>query len=239
MDVLYRRVDDEFLDPLAFRADSVLGVTGLLNAYPHGNVALANASDAASRTTRSIYRYVPEMIRYYLGEEPILPNVETYLGADPHDRAYILENLERLVVKAANESGGYGMLMGPTASRAEIEEFRGRVEADPRNYIAQPLVALSRCPSFCDGAIEGRHVDLRPYVLMGPRDHDRSGRADAGGAAPGLVCGQLVAGRRQQGHLGPAGGAHVKPRSRIALLARSLSGARGGDGAAHRGQSDW
>jgi uncharacterized circularly permuted ATP-grasp superfamily protein len=171
VDVLYRRVDDEFLDPLAFNPTSMLGVTGLLNAYRAGGVALANAIGCGVADDKVIYRYVPEMIRYYLGEEPILPNVETYIGADDRDRAVILENLERFVVKAANESGGYGMLIGPTASRAEIEEFRQRVQAQPRNYIAQPLVALSRSPSFCDGAIEGRHVDLRPYVLLGP---DRS-----------------------------------------------------------------
>jgi uncharacterized circularly permuted ATP-grasp superfamily protein len=168
VDVLYRRIDDEFLDPLTLNPSSVLGVTGLLNAYRSGGVALANAPGCGVADDKVIYRYVPEMIRYYLGEEPILPNVETYAGADARDRAYILENLKRLVVKAANESGGYGMLMGPMASRSEIEEFRRRVEADPRNYIAQPLMALSRCPSFCDGAIEGRHVDLRPYVLAGP-----------------------------------------------------------------------
>jgi uncharacterized circularly permuted ATP-grasp superfamily protein len=168
VDVLYRRIDDAFLDPLTLNPASMLGVTGLLNAYRTGGVALANAIGCGVADDKVIYRYVPEMIRYYLGEEPILPNVETYVGTDPRDRAYILGNLERLVVKAANESGGYGMLMGPSASRAEIEEFRCRVEADPRNYIAQPLVGLSRCPSYCDGAIEGRHVDLRPYVLMGP-----------------------------------------------------------------------
>jgi uncharacterized circularly permuted ATP-grasp superfamily protein len=167
VDVLYRRVDDEFLDPLAFNPESALGVTGLLNAYRTGGVALANAIGCGVADDKVIYRYVPAMIRYYLDEEPILPNVETYVGADERDRSYILENMERLVIKAANESGGYGMLIGPTAARAEIEEFRRRVEAEPRNYIAQPLVALSRSPSFCDGTIEGRHVDLRPYILVG------------------------------------------------------------------------
>jgi uncharacterized circularly permuted ATP-grasp superfamily protein len=171
VDVLYRRIDDEFLDPLAFDSTSMLGVTGLLNAYRAGGITLANAIGCGVADDKVIYRYVPEMIRYYLGEEPILPNVETYIGADDRDRAVILEHLERFVVKAANESGGYGMLIGPTASRAEIEEFRRRVQAQPRNYIAQPLIALSRSPSFCDGVIEGRHVDLRPYVLIGP---DRS-----------------------------------------------------------------
>jgi uncharacterized circularly permuted ATP-grasp superfamily protein len=168
VDVLYRRIDDEFLDPLAFDSTSMLGVTGLLNAYRAGGITLANAIGCGVADDKVIYRYVPEMIRYYLGEEPILPNVETYIGADDRDLGIILENLERFVIKAANESGGYGMLIGPTASRAEIEEFRRRVQAQPRNYIAQPLIALSRSPSFCDGVIEGRHVDLRPYVLLGP-----------------------------------------------------------------------
>jgi uncharacterized circularly permuted ATP-grasp superfamily protein len=167
VDVLYRRVDDAFLDPLAFNPESTLGVPGLLNVYRSGGVALANAIGCGVADDKVIYRYVPEMIRYYLGEEPLLPNVETYVGADEKDQLYILENVEHLVIKAANESGGYGMLIGPTASRAEIDEFRRRVVADPRNYIAQPLVALSRSPSFCDGMIEGRHVDLRPYILVG------------------------------------------------------------------------
>jgi uncharacterized circularly permuted ATP-grasp superfamily protein len=167
VDVLYRRIDDDFVDPLAFNSSSMLGVTGLLNAYRAGGVVLANAIGCGVADDKVIYRYVPEMIRYYLGEEPLLPNVETYVAADDRDRAYIIENLHRLVVKAANESGGYGMLIGPMASRDEIDQFRRRVEANPRNYIAQPLIALSRSPSFCDGAIEGRHVDLRPYVLLG------------------------------------------------------------------------
>jgi uncharacterized circularly permuted ATP-grasp superfamily protein len=168
VDVLYRRIDDSSLDPLAFDPASMLGVTGLLNAYRTGGVALANAIGCGVADDKVIYRYVPEMIRYYLDEEPILPNVETYIGTDDQDRAIMLENLERFVVKAANESGGYGMLIGPVAARAEIEEFRRRVQAEPRNYIAQPLIALSRSPSFCNGVIEGRHVDLRPYVLLGP-----------------------------------------------------------------------
>jgi uncharacterized circularly permuted ATP-grasp superfamily protein len=167
VDVLYRRIDDDFLDPLAFNPASMLGVTGLLNAYRTGGVVLANAIGCGVADDKVIYRYVPEMIRYYLGEEPILPNVETYVAADDRDRAYIFENLHRLVVKAANESGGYGMLIGPAASRDEIEKFRRQIEANPRNYIAQPLIGLSRSPSFCDGKIEGRHVDLRPYVLVG------------------------------------------------------------------------
>jgi uncharacterized circularly permuted ATP-grasp superfamily protein len=167
VDVLYRRIDDEYIDPLAFNPASVLGVTGLMNVYRAGGIVLANAVGCGVADDKVIYRYVPEMIRYYLGEEPLLPNVETYLAAEDRERAYILENLHRLVVKAANESGGYGMLIGPTASREEIEQFRRRIQAEPRGYIAQPLIALSRSPSFCDGRIEGRHVDLRPYVLVG------------------------------------------------------------------------
>jgi len=167
VDVLYRRIDDDFLDPLAFNPESLLGVTGLFNAYRTGGVALANAPGCGVADDKVIYRFVPEMIRYYLGEEPLLANVDTYIAADERDLAYILEHLEHLVVKAANESGGYGMLIGPCASRGEIEEFRQRIQADPRNYIAQPLIRLSRSPSFCDGRIEGRHVDLRPYILVG------------------------------------------------------------------------
>jgi uncharacterized circularly permuted ATP-grasp superfamily protein len=167
VDVLYRRIDDDYLDPLAFNPASMLGVTGLLNAYRAGGIVLANAIGCGVADDKVIYRYVPEMIRYYLGEEPLLPNVETYVAAEDRERGYILENLHRLVVKAANESGGYGMLIGPMASRDEIDQFRRRIEREPRNYIAQPLIALSRSPSFCDGRIEGRHVDLRPYVLVG------------------------------------------------------------------------
>jgi uncharacterized circularly permuted ATP-grasp superfamily protein len=171
VDVIYRRVDDEFLDPLAFRPDSVLGVAGLLSAVRAGNVALANAIGTGVADDKVIYHYVPAIIRYYLGEEPILANVPTYMATDPDQRAYILDNLDSLVVKAANESGGYGMLIGPAASDAEIAEFRRRVIANPRDYIGQPVVGLSRSPSFiedgADGHLEGRHIDLRPYILSG------------------------------------------------------------------------
>ena len=174
VDVIYRRVDDEFLDPLAFRPDSILGVAGLLGAVRSGNVALANAIGAGVADDKVIYHYVPAMIRYYLNEEPVLGNVPTYLPEDPEQREYVLDNLDRLVVKAANESGGYGMLIGPSASDVEIELFRQRIIADPRDYIAQPVIPLSRHPSFvpdllgADGHLEGRHVDLRPYILSGP-----------------------------------------------------------------------
>jgi uncharacterized circularly permuted ATP-grasp superfamily protein len=168
VDVIYRRLDDDFLDPLAFRPDSVLGVPGLVNAYRAGNVSLANAIGTGVADDKAVYAYVPAMIRYYLGEEPILPNVPTYQADDPHQRLYIVENLDKLVVKAVNESGGYGMLIGPHASQAEREEFRRRILANPRNYIAQPTLSLSRHPTFDGTGFVGRHLDLRPYILSGP-----------------------------------------------------------------------
>jgi len=167
VDVIYRRVDDEFLDSLTFRADSVLGVPGLMGAYRAGNVALANAVGNGVADDKAIYAYVPEFIRYYLGEEPVLRSVETYICAKPDDLAYVLEHLPELVVKAVGESGGYGMLIGPTSDRKRIEEFRERIRANPRNYIGQPVVPLSRVPSYdsAEHSIGGRHVDLRPYCL--------------------------------------------------------------------------
>jgi len=167
VDVIYRRVDDDFLDPLVFRPDSVLGVPGLVNAYRAGNVALANAIGTGVADDKVIYAYVPRMIEYYLGEQPLLPNVETYLAWNPQHLKHIIEHADELVIKSANESGGYGMLIGPQASEAERETFLKKVQAEPRNYIAQPLVALSRCPCFVDDHFEGRHVDLRPYILCG------------------------------------------------------------------------
>jgi uncharacterized circularly permuted ATP-grasp superfamily protein len=165
VDVIYRRVDDDFLDPLAFRTDSALGVAGLFNAYRAGSVAMANAIGTGVADDKAVYAYVPAIIKFYLGEDPILPNVETYLLGNDTDRAYALEHLGELVVKAVGESGGYGMLIGPHSTAAEREEFRRRILANPRNYIAQPTLALSRAPSFLDEGIEPRHVDLRPYVL--------------------------------------------------------------------------
>jgi len=167
VDVIYRRVDDDFLDPAAFRPDSMLGVPGLLAAYRAGRVALANAPGNGIADDKVIYAYVPEMIRYYEGEDPILPNVPTYLCWRDADRQHVLANLDKLVVKAANESGGYGMLVGPHSTNAEREEFAGRIAANPRNYIAQPTLALSRVPTIVDDRVEGRHVDLRPFVLCG------------------------------------------------------------------------
>ncbi|PJF24943.1 MAG: hypothetical protein CUN53_15290, partial [Phototrophicales bacterium] len=169
VDVIYRRVDDDFLDPLVFRNDSMLGVPGLLNVYRAGNVALANAIGTGVADDKAIYRYVPEIIRYYLGEDAIIPNVETYLLTDDKQREYVVNNLERLVVKAVGESGGYGMLIGTHSTSAERDEFRRRILADPRNYIAQPILALSRAPCFIDGRVEARHIDLRPYILYGER----------------------------------------------------------------------
>ncbi len=167
VDVIYRRIDDDFLDPLSFRADSTLGVAGLMNAYRAGNVALANAVGTGVADDKALYAYVPNIIRYYLSEEPILPNIDTYLLTDDSSRQYVLEHLDELVVKAVGESGGYGMLIGPHSTAAQRFEFRQRILADPRNYIAQPTLALSRAPCFIDGRIEPRHVDLRPYVLYG------------------------------------------------------------------------
>ena len=167
VDVIYRRVDDDFLDPLCFRRDSSLGVPGLFNAYRAGNVALANAVGTGIADDKALYAYVPAIIRYYLSEEPVLPNIETYLLTDRSQRSYVLEHLDELVVKAVGESGGYGMLIGPHSTAEQREEFRARIQAEPRNYIAQPTLSLSRAPCFLDGEAQARHVDLRPYILYG------------------------------------------------------------------------
>jgi uncharacterized circularly permuted ATP-grasp superfamily protein len=165
VDVIYRRVDDDFLDPLQFRRDSTLGVPGLFNAFRAGNVSLANAVGTGVADDKAIYAFVPQMIRFYLGEEPILANVETFLLTDDVQRRHVLQNLDTLVVKAVGESGGYGMLIGPHSTSSQREEFARRIEANPRNYIAQPTLALSRSACFVGDAVESRHVDLRPYVL--------------------------------------------------------------------------
>lgn len=167
VDVIYRRIDDDHLDPRAFRPDSLLGVPGLLDAYRRGNVALANAPGSGVADDKAIYAYVPQMIRYYEGEDPILPNVPTYLCWKESDRSHVLANLEKLVVKSANEAGGYGMLVGPHSTAAMREEFAAKISANPRNYIAQPTLGLSRVPTIVEDRFEGRHVDLRPYVLYG------------------------------------------------------------------------
>ncbi len=167
VDVIYRRVDDDFLDPDTFRSDSMLGVPGLMDVYRNGRVALANAPGTGVADDKVMYAYVPKIIRYYLGEDAIVPNVPTYVCADDADRAYVLEHLENLVVKTAGGSGGYGMLVGPAASAKERSAFAARIRERPREYIAQPALALSRVPSIVDGGFEGRHVDLRPYILFG------------------------------------------------------------------------
>jgi uncharacterized circularly permuted ATP-grasp superfamily protein len=167
VDVIYRRIDDDFLDPLVFRSDSTLGVPGLLDVYRAGRVTLANAIGTGIADDKSIYPYVPEMIDFYLGEKPILSNVPTYMCRKPDDCAYVLAHLPELVVKEVHGAGGYGMLVGPAASKREIEDFAARVKADPANYIAQPTLALSTCPPCTDNGIAPRHIDLRPYVLSG------------------------------------------------------------------------
>ena len=167
VDVIYRRIDDDFLDPQAFRADSMLGVPGLMEVYRAGRVALANAPGTGVADDKVVYAYVPDIIRFYLSEEPVLPNVPTYLCWRDDDRRYVLEHLGELVVKAANESGGYGMLVGPHSTAEQQREFAARIVAQPRNYIAQPTLALSRTPIFAGDHLEGRHVDLRPYILYG------------------------------------------------------------------------
>jgi uncharacterized circularly permuted ATP-grasp superfamily protein len=167
VDAIYRRIDDDFIDPLAFRPDSMLGVPGLMEVYRAGRVGIANALGTGVADDKVIYAYVPAMIRYYLGEEPILSNVPTYLCWEPNQQAHVLANLDKLVVKAANESGGYGMLMGSSATPEQRQEFAEKIKASPRNYIAQPTLCLSRVPTISENQFEGCHVDLRPYILYG------------------------------------------------------------------------
>jgi uncharacterized circularly permuted ATP-grasp superfamily protein len=169
VDVIYRRVDDDFLDPLCFRRDSILGVPGLFNAYRAGNVTLANAIGTGVADDKAVYAYVPEIIRFYLKEDAILQNVPTFLMSDDKQRDHVLANLQQMVVKAVGESGGYGMLIGPHSSQQQREDFRARILAEPRNYIAQPTLALSCAPCLIDGEVESRHIDLRPYILMGEK----------------------------------------------------------------------
>jgi uncharacterized circularly permuted ATP-grasp superfamily protein len=167
VDVIYRRIDDDFLDPLVFRPDSALGCAGLLPVYRAGNVTLANAIGTGVADDKSIYPYVPRMIEFYLGEKPILANVPTWLGRDPDDLRYILAHLPDLVVKEVHGAGGYGMLVGPAATAAEIADFRLALECRPDNYVAQPTLALSSCPTFVESGVAPRHIDLRPFVLSG------------------------------------------------------------------------
>ena len=167
VDVIYRRIDDDSLDPQTFRADSLLGVPGLMDVYRAGGVALANAPGTGIADDKAIYAYVPQMVKYYLGEDIVLPNVPTYICWDDVQRQHVLANLDKLVVKVCNESGGYGMLVGPHATPEEREKFVGLIQANPRDYIAQPTLALSRAPVIVDDHFEGRHLDLRPYILYG------------------------------------------------------------------------
>ena len=167
--VIYRRIDDEFLDPLMFRTDSVLGVPGLMGAYRKGNVAIVNAVGNGVADDKAVYAYVPELIRYYLNEEPILPNVPTYQMLDEDSRKYVFENIEKMVVKRTNQSGGYGMIMGNKISEADWEKAKAEIEKDPRSFIAQPIIKLSTVPCFINGKFQPRHVDLRPYALCGPQ----------------------------------------------------------------------
>ena len=167
VDVIYRRLDDDFLDPLVFRPDSALGVPGLMSAYHAGNVTLANAVGTGVADDKAVYSYMPEIVKFYLGEEPILKNVPTWRCRQPEELKYVLDKLPELVVKEVHGSGGYGMLIGPKATTAEIEQFRDKLTKDPSNFIAQPTLALSTCPTLVDEGVAPRHVDLRPYVLTG------------------------------------------------------------------------
>lgn len=167
VDVIYRRVDDDFIDPLFFRKDSMLGTPGLFKAYKKGNVVLVNAPGAGVADDKAVYAYIPKIIKYYLGEEVILPNIETYICDEEKDLKYVVENIHKLVVKQTDASGGYGMLIGPKSTKEEQQEFVKKIKSNPRNYIAQPTINLSRVPTLSDEGIEGRHVDLRPYVLYG------------------------------------------------------------------------
>jgi uncharacterized circularly permuted ATP-grasp superfamily protein len=195
VDVIYRRIDDMFLDPEVFRKDSILGVPGLFRAWKAGNVALANAPGAGVADDKVVYTYVPNMIRYYLGEEPILENVPSFNLEDPKQQKHVLSNLENLVVKPANESGGYGMYIGPRETKRFTAEMKRLIKANPRNYIAQPIINLSTVPTLCDNAIEARHVDLRPFILQGNRSYVTAG----GLTRVALVKGSLVVNSSQGG----------------------------------------
>ena len=175
VDVIYRRIDDMFLDPEAFRPDSALGVPGLMRAWRAGNVGIANAPGAGVADDKMVYAWVPDLIRYYLGEEPLLPNVPTYRCVYDEERQYVIDHIEELVVKPANESGGYGLLIGDRASRSEIDDTIAHIEADPRNWVAQPILQLSTAPTLCDGRLEPRHVDLRPFILSGQQQYVTAG----------------------------------------------------------------
>ena len=195
VDVIYRRIDDDFLDPLTFRPDSMVGVPGLMDVYRAGRVAMANAPGTGVADDKAVYAYVPQIIKYYLGEEILLPNVPTFICADDQQRQHVLTHLDQLVIKPTNESGGYGILLGPRASREELDRYRDLIRQNPRNYVAQPMVSLSRVPTLVGGRLEGRHVDLRPYILYGEDIHILPG----GLTRVALVKGSLVVNSSQGG----------------------------------------
>jgi len=195
VDVIYRRIDDDFLDPEAFREDSLLGVPGLMRAWRAGKVALANAPGAGVADDKVVYAWLPEIIRYYLAEEPLLANVPTWKCSDPDERAWVLDHLDELVIKPANESGGYGMLIGPHSTKSEQKTFARLIKQDPRNYIAQPTLKLSTCPTFASGGVGARHVDLRPFVLSGLQTYVTNG----GLTRVALKAGSLVVNSSQGG----------------------------------------
>jgi len=195
VDVIYRRIDDDFIDPEVFRKDSILGIAGIMRSWKSGKVAIANAPGCGVADDKVIYAYVPDMIRYYLGEEPIIPNVPTYLCRKPDDLAYVLEHLAELVVKPANESGGYGMLVGPHSTQEQVEAFRQLIIDDPDNYIAQPTLKLSVTPTNCDDGIAPRHIDLRPFILSGDQTYVTQG----GLTRVAMVEGSLVVNSSQGG----------------------------------------
>jgi len=221
VDVIYRRIDDDFLDPLCFRPDSTLGVPGLMDVYRAGRVALANAPGTGIADDKAVYAFVPQIIKYYLDEEIILPNVPTYICAEEDQRKYVLDNLDKLVIKPTNESGGYGILLGPRASKEELENYRGLITMNPRIFVAQPMLSLSRVPTLCGEKLEGRHVDLRPYILFGEDIYVLPG----GLTRVALVKGSLVVNSSQGGgskdtwvlkngspgapHFTPGGNGHV------------------------------
>jgi uncharacterized circularly permuted ATP-grasp superfamily protein len=237
VDVIYRRIDDDFLDPLAFRRDSILGVPGLINAYREGNVALANAPGAGVADDKSIYAFMPDLIRYYLGEDALLPQVPTYLGFRKPDLAYILEHLGSLVVKTTGDSGGYGMLMGPFAPKKEIEEFRDRVRRNPGNYIAQPLVNLSAHATHVDGRFEPRRIDLRPFILYGDKIRVLPGGLTRVALRPGsfVVNSSQGGGSKDTWVLAPRETEHLEERHGSAGARRTLGDMGGHVGAPHVG----
>ena len=201
VDVIYRRIDDLFLDPEVFYEDSMLGVPGLMRAWQAGNVGIANAPGAGVADDKCVYAWVPDMIRYYLDEEPLIKNVPTYRCMYDDEREHVLANLHELVLKPANESGGYGIVIGDRASADELEQAAAAIRDDPRNWVAQPILELSTAPTLVDEGIEPRHLDLRPFILTGEDSYVTAGGLDPCRADQGLADRQLLTGGRQQGHL--------------------------------------